>query len=74
MITQKIEQGLLVSTIKNQSGEYVSHVSGADMINGPVTVKSSSIDDLIEKIKPYVQQQPDFVWSGFKDALSKNID
>ncbi|MGZ0750111.1 hypothetical protein [Kluyvera sichuanensis] len=69
MITQKATQSLLVSTVKNENGELVSQVSGDEMINGPVTVKGASTDDLIDKIKPHVQHQPDYVWDGIKSAI-----
>jgi hypothetical protein len=70
MITQKATQSLLVSTVKNAKGELVSQVSGDEMINGQVTVKGVSVDDLIDKIKPHVQQQPDYVWEGIKSAIT----
>lgn len=69
MITQKTTQGLLISTVKNANGELVSQVSGDEMINGAVTVKGASSSDLIDKIKPHVQHQPDYVWDGIKSAI-----
>lgn len=70
MITQKATQGLLVSTVKNAIGEFVSQVSGEEMINGQVTVKGKTVDDLISKIKLHVQPQPDYVWDGIKSAIN----
>ncbi|ELV2768411.1 hypothetical protein [Enterobacter cloacae] len=71
MITQKATQGLLVSTVKNEKGQYVAQVSGNDTINGDVTVTGNTIDDLINKIKPNVVPQPDFVWDGIKSAITE---
>lgn len=70
MINQKITQGLLVSTIKNANGDYISQVSGDEMLSGPVTVQGSSLDELIKRIKANVQEQPDFVWEGIKSAIT----
>ncbi|MBW4214368.1 hypothetical protein JW313_03585 [Enterobacter cloacae subsp. cloacae] len=71
MITQKATQDLLVSTVKNEKGQYVAQVSGNDTINGDVTVTGNTIDDLINKIKPHVVPQPDFVWDGIKSAITE---
>ena len=70
MINQKITQGLLVSTIKNANGDYISQVSGDEMLSGSVTVQGSSLDELINRIKANVQEQPDFVWEGIKSAIT----